>query len=150
MYQAIQHLHSYWAYLVVLAVSIATLNALYSFFSNKEYSYKDFRLSLFALIVTHLQFVIGLVLYFVSPLGLQSISNNSMGVVMKDSTLRLYAVEHPTVMLLTAVFILLVFDFCRLFLDILIFPTTTFLEIRASVLRKTRRIDPRTPEGPVP
>lgn len=103
MYQAIQHLHSYWAYLVVLVVVIATLNALYSFFTNKEYSYKDFRLSLFALIVTHLQFVIGLVLYFVSPLGLQSISNNSMGVVMKDSTLRLYAVEHPTVMLLTAV-----------------------------------------------
>ena len=105
MYQAIQHVHSYWAYLVVLVVSIATLNALYSFFSNKEYSYKDFRLSLFALIVTHLQFVIGLVLYFVSPLGLQSISNNGLATVMKNSNLRLYAVEHPTVMLLTAVFI---------------------------------------------
>ena len=57
MYQAIKYLHSYWAYLVVLVVIFATLNALYSFFTNKEYSYKDFRLSLFALIVTHLQFV---------------------------------------------------------------------------------------------
>lgn len=105
MYQAIQHLHSYWAYLVVLALIIATLNSVISFFSKKEYSYKDFRLALFALIVTHLQFVIGLILFFVSPLGLQSISNNGMGAVMKDSTLRLYAVEHPTVMLLAAVFI---------------------------------------------
>ena len=52
-----------------------------------------------------MQFLIGLVLFFVSPLGLQSITNNGMGVVMKDSTLRLYAIEHPTVMLLTAVFI---------------------------------------------
>jgi uncharacterized BrkB/YihY/UPF0761 family membrane protein len=105
MYQAIQYLHSYWAYLVVLVVVFATLNALFGFFSKKEYSYKDFRLSLFALIVTHLQFLIGLILFFVSPLGLQSILNNGMGVVMKDSTLRLYAIEHPTVMLLTVVFI---------------------------------------------
>ncbi|MGK0387172.1 MAG: uncharacterized BrkB/YihY/UPF0761 family membrane protein [Patiriisocius sp.] len=105
MYQAIQHVHSYWAYLVVLAVIVATLNAVFSFFSKKEYSYKDFRLALFTLIVTHLQFLIGLILFFVSPLGLQSISNNGMGAVMKDSTLRLYAIEHPTVMLLTAVFI---------------------------------------------
>tara|TARA_B100000795_G_scaffold22070_1_gene14709 strand:+ start:1090 stop:1530 length:441 start_codon:yes stop_codon:yes gene_type:complete len=105
MYQAIQYLHSYWAYLVVLVVIFATFNALFGFFSGKEYSYKDFRLSLFALIVTHLQFLIGLILLFVSPLGLQSILNNGIGVVMKDSTLRLYAIEHPTVMLLTAVFI---------------------------------------------
>ena len=46
--------------------------------------------------------------------------------------------------------VLAVFDFVPLFFDILIFPMTTFLEIRASVLRKTRRIDPRTPEGPIP
>lgn len=105
MYQAIKYLHSYWAYLVVLVVVFATLNALYSFFTNKEYSYKDFRLSLFALIVTHLQFLIGLVLFFVSPLGLQSILNNGIAAVMKDSALRLYAIEHPTVMQLTAVFI---------------------------------------------
>ena len=106
MYQAIKHLHSYWAYLVVLVVSIATLNALYSFFTNKEYSYKDFRLSLFALIVTHLQFLIGLVLYLcVSPGAAVYYKQLAMGAVMKDSTLRLYAVEHPTVMLLTAVFI---------------------------------------------
>ena len=40
--------------------------------------------------------------------------------------------------------------FFQLFLDILICPPTTFLKIRASVLRKTRRIDPRTPERPDP
>ena len=43
-----------------------------------------------------------------------------------------------------------VFNLFPLFLDICFFPTTTFLKIRASVLRKTRRIDPRTPEGPIP
>ncbi|HBY67780.1 MAG: hypothetical protein CMC07_08965 [Flavobacteriaceae bacterium] len=105
MYTTIQFVHSYWAYLVLVVVVLATLNALIGFFSNKEYSPKDFRISLFGLIVTHIQLLIGLILYFISPLGLQSITNNGMGTVMKDSMLRLNAVEHPLVMILMVVFI---------------------------------------------
>ncbi len=105
MYTTVQFLHSYWAYLVVLVVFLATINALMGLMGKKEYQPKDFRISLFALIVTHLQLLIGIVLYFVSPLGMQSISDNGMSVVMKDSVLRLNAIEHPTVMLLTVVFI---------------------------------------------
>jgi hypothetical protein len=86
-------------------VLIATLNALAGFFGNKEYQPRDFRLSLFALIVTHIQFLIGLLLFFVSPSGMKSISDNGMGAIMKDSNLRLYVVEHPMVMILTVVFI---------------------------------------------
>lgn len=105
MYTTVQFLHSYWAYLTLFIVLIATLNALAGFFGNKEYQPKDFRISLFALIVTHIQLLIGLVLYFISPLGLKSITNNGMGAVMKDDTLRLYAVEHITIMILAVVFI---------------------------------------------
>ena len=105
MYTTIQFIHSYWAYLVLLIILLATINALAGFFSKREYGAKDFRISLFALIVTHIQLLIGLVLYFVSPLGLQNITSSGMGVVMKDSTARLYAVEHPLIMILTVVFI---------------------------------------------
>lgn len=104
-YNTLQFIHSYWAYLVVLVLLLATFNAVIGFFSKREYSYKDFRLSLFALIVSHIQLLIGLVLYFISPLGFQSIKNNGMAVVMKDSLLRLYAVEHITVMILAIVFL---------------------------------------------
>jgi uncharacterized BrkB/YihY/UPF0761 family membrane protein len=90
---------------VLLIVVLATFNALVGFFTKKEYGPKDFRISLFALIVTHLQLLIGLVLYFVSPLGMQAISNNGMSTVMKDSMLRLNAVEHPIVMILVVIFI---------------------------------------------
>ncbi|MCH9661710.1 MAG: hypothetical protein K0U54_12470 [Bacteroidetes bacterium] len=100
MYSTLQFIHSYWAYLVVFVVVIATINALAGFFGKKEYQPKDFRLALFALIVTHLQLLIGLILFFVSPNGLQAISNNGMGVVMKDSQMRLLAIEHPIIMLL--------------------------------------------------
>ena len=105
MYTTIQFLHSYWAYLVLLIVVLATFNALVGFFSKKEYGAKDFRISLFALIVTHIQFLLGLILYFVSPFGLKNISNMGMGAIMSDSTFRLYAVEHPLVMILTVIFI---------------------------------------------
>lgn len=105
MYTSVQFIHSWWAYLTLFMVLIATLNALAGFFGNKEYQPKDFRLSLFALIVTHIQFLIGLLLFFVSPSGMKSISKNGMGEVMKDSNLRLYAVEHPMIMILAVVFI---------------------------------------------
>jgi len=105
MYTSVQFIHSWWAYLTLFMVLVATLNALAGFFGNKEYQPKDFRISLFALIVTHIQFLIGLLLFFVSPLGMKSISDNGMGEVMKDSNLRLYAVEHPMVMILAVVFI---------------------------------------------
>jgi uncharacterized BrkB/YihY/UPF0761 family membrane protein len=84
---------------------MATFNALIGYFAKKEYNPKDFRISLFALIVSHLQLLLGIVLYFVSPLGLKSIANNGMGAVMKDSVLRLNAIEHPIVMILVVVFI---------------------------------------------
>ena len=103
MYTTLKYLHSGWAYIVLLVVLVATLNALIGFLGNKEYKPKDFRISLFALIVTHLQFVLAAILYFISPFGLKAITNNGMGEVMKNDGLRLVAVEHPTVMLLTIV-----------------------------------------------
>lgn len=105
MYTTVQFLHSWWAYLVVFVVVIATINALAGLVGKKEYQPKDFRISLFALIVTHIQFLIGLVLFFVSPLGLKNISNIGMGEVMKNSEARLYAIEHPTIMILVVILI---------------------------------------------
>jgi hypothetical protein len=104
MYEIIQTLHSYWAYLVLLILILAAGNALFKFFLGKEYSAKDFRISLFTLIVSHIQLLIGLLLYFVSP-RLQIFSELGMGGVMKDAVNRLYLVEHPTINILAVVLI---------------------------------------------
>ncbi|MBU3820836.1 hypothetical protein KO566_02085 [Flavobacteriaceae bacterium XHP0103] len=96
MYEAVKNLHSYWAYLVLLILIVAVANALIKTFGDKEYEAKDFRISLFTLIVSHLQLLIGLVLYFVSP-RFQVFSELGMGGVMKDAVNRLYLVEHPLV-----------------------------------------------------
>lgn len=105
MYSTIQSIHSYWAYLVLFVVLIATINAIAGNVSKKEFLPKDAKLSLYALIATHIQFLIGIILFFVSPLGLTNIQNSGMGTVMKDSVSRLYAVEHPLMMLLAVIFI---------------------------------------------
>lgn len=82
---------------------LASINALMGYFSKKEYGANDFRISLFGLIVTHLQLLIGLVLYFVSPFF--NGWSGGMGEVMKSSELRLYLVEHPFMMLLAVILI---------------------------------------------
>jgi len=96
MYNVIKSLHSYWAYLVLIVLIIATVNAIIKTVGDKEYAASDFRKSLFTLIVSHIQLLIGFVLYFVSP-RLQLFSESGMGDIMKDSVNRLYLVEHPII-----------------------------------------------------
>ena len=92
----IKTLHSYWAYLVLFVLLIAVLNALLGYFGKKEYNAKAFRISLFALIVSHIQLLLGLLLYFTST-RFEFWSELGMGGVMKDTVQRLYLVEHPLI-----------------------------------------------------
>lgn len=91
MYEIIQKAHSGWAYLVLLMLLVATVNALIGKSSKREFTAKDRRISLFGLIATHLQLVFGLVLYFVSPFGMASLGQ------MSDKALRLTSLEHPLI-----------------------------------------------------
>ena len=92
-------IHSYWAYLVLFVLIFAVVNAVLGLVQKKEFTHKDFRLGLFALISTHIQFLIGIGLYIVS--GRFRIN----GEVMKDSGARLLALEHPLIMVLAIVLI---------------------------------------------
>ncbi|MCF6139917.1 hypothetical protein L1S34_01310 [Flavobacterium sp. K77] len=91
MYQFIQKFHSGWAYLALLILVVAVVNALIGKFSGKEFTSKDRKIALFALIAIHIQLLVGLVLYFVSPLGLESLGQ------MSDKALRLTSLEHPLI-----------------------------------------------------
>ena len=57
--------------------------------------HKDLRLSLFALILSHIQLLVGLILYFVSPSGLNAIQSLGMGGL--NAQARLLALEHPVI-----------------------------------------------------
>lgn len=91
MYNFIQKFHSGWAYLALLILVVAVVNALIGKFSGKEFTAKDRKIALFALIAIHIQLLVGLVLYFVSPLGFDKLGE------MSDKVLRLTSLEHPLI-----------------------------------------------------
>ena len=99
MYTFIQKFHSGWAYLVLLLLVLAVINSFLGLSSKKDFTAKDRKIALFALIFTHLQLVIGFILYFVSPLGKDSLGQ------MKDAALRLTSLEHPLINIIGIVLI---------------------------------------------
>ena len=97
-------LHSGWAYITLLILIIAVVNAIIGVNSNKEFKEKDLRISLFALIVAHIQLLIGLVAYFTSA-QFALLKEHGMGAAMKDPEIRLVVMEHPLMMILAVILI---------------------------------------------
>ena len=104
MYTTVKMLHSFWAYLVLFMIVVATFNALIKYFGKKEYGAKDFRIALFTLIVSHIMLLMGIVLFFAADY-LSVISEMGMGAVMKNAALRSNIIEHPITMILAVAFI---------------------------------------------
>lgn len=104
MYEIIQVLHSYLAYIVLALLFLAVANAIMGWQGNKMFTMqKDLRLSLFALILSHIQLLVGLILYFVSPSGLNAIQTLGMGGL--NSAARLLALEHPFINIIAIILI---------------------------------------------
>lgn len=70
MYTFVQKFHSGWAYLALLLLVFAVINSFLGMNSKKEFTGKDRKIALFGLIGTHIQLLVGFILYFISPLGL--------------------------------------------------------------------------------
>lgn len=102
MYTGLQHAHSYIAFVALILLIVASINAIIGMSSNKEFKDGDRKLSLFALIFTHTQLLIGIILYFVSQKGFEMLtSGNAMG----NKELRLVALEHPLINIIAVVLI---------------------------------------------
>ncbi|MCB9186761.1 MAG: cytochrome B [Flavobacteriales bacterium] len=84
--------HSGLRWLVLAAIVGAIVKSAMSLSSGKAYDSLDNKLSLFALIFSHLQLVLGLVLYM--GRGWVSIILDDPSTAMKESGIRFWAVEH--------------------------------------------------------
>ena len=91
MYEFLKEFHSGWAYIALVLLVVAVVNALMGMFSKKEFTARDRKIAIFGLIGTHTQLLIGLILYFVSPFGFASLGQ------MSDKALRLTSLEHPLI-----------------------------------------------------
>lgn len=98
MYTGLLHTHSAlrWALLVFLVVAFS--RSLMGWLQKKEFGRLEDTFSKLGLVFAHLQLLIGLVLYFVSPVVETAL--NDMGTAMKTPELRCWAVEHISVMII--------------------------------------------------
>lgn len=97
MYEFIQKFHSGWAYIALLLLIVAVVNAAVGLLGKKEFTPKDRKIAIMGLIGTHTQLLIGLILYFVSENGFLAIAKHGFGTIMKNEGLRLTVVEHPLI-----------------------------------------------------
>lgn len=104
MYDPILNLHSYLAFAVLIFLLLASLNAFMGLSSKRAFLAKDRQIALIALIFAHVQFLLGLVLLFVSP-KMEAAKQLGMGGVMKNGELRLFVVEHPFINLIAIILI---------------------------------------------
>ncbi|HIP48342.1 MAG TPA: hypothetical protein EYG92_05180 [Lutibacter sp.] len=107
--EIVLQLHSYWAYLTLAVLLATVVSSILSFFSKNNFYQKDVRLALFALIAMHIQLLLGLAWYFMSP-AYKHLKEIGMGAAMKDSLTRLITVEHPLMMIIAIVLVTIGFS----------------------------------------
>lgn len=93
MYSFFKLFHSGFRFLVLVLIVIAILQALAGWFGKKPYSEANRKTNLFAMISAHVQLLLGIILYFISPF-VQFGANT-----MKDATTRYWTVEHAVMMI---------------------------------------------------
>ena len=105
-----KHLHSTLAIVLLIALVISIIVTLMNYLNNKPYNRK---IALIGFISSHLQLLIGLIIYFVSPLGIQAFSGENM----KNSLSRLYFLEHPLMMIIAIVLITIGYSKAKKIID---------------------------------
>jgi L-cystine uptake protein TcyP (sodium:dicarboxylate symporter family) len=99
MYSGLLHTHSLLRYFVLILLLVVIAQALTGLMNNKPFGQANNKASLFLLIFTHIQLLVGIVLYFVSDLvrfGPDTMENDQW---------RYWTVEHLVGMLIAVVLI---------------------------------------------
>jgi len=99
MYNGLLHAHSGLRWIVLILLVLALVQAVSGWMNKKDFTEGNRKVALFALIFTHIQLLIGLVLYFISP------KVAFVEGFMKNDVYRFYAVEHLSLMLLAIILI---------------------------------------------
>jgi len=96
MYNIVKSAHSGWRYIVLILLVIAVINALSGWLGNKTYTEGNRKLNVFTLISVHIQLLIGLVLFALSPLT---------KLPMSTAIGRYFKAEHTSMMIIAIILI---------------------------------------------
>lgn len=101
MYTGIQHLHSYLAYILLAIIIFCIIYAIVKVVGKKQFTENVRKVMLIGFIAAHLQLLVGIILYLISPVGLSHFSAEAM----QNTLSRIYILEHPLTMLIGIILI---------------------------------------------
>ena len=135
MYTGLLHTHSLLRFFILIALLLVIVKALIGLINKQPYGKWDNKLGLYLFIFTHMQLLVGLILYFVSP------RVQFGATTMSDKFTRYWTVEHITAMLIAVVLITLARSTSKRIADdaakhkrMLLFNATALLLIVATIV----------------
>ena len=99
LYSFFKEFHSGFRYIVIVLVLLALIRAFMGWLGKRPYGEGNRKLNLFAMISVHTQFLLGIILFFISPMV--QFSKDTM----KNPITRYFTVEHWVIMLIAIVLI---------------------------------------------
>jgi hypothetical protein len=99
MYPILVHLHSGFRWVLLITLVLAIIQVAGKLSGNHSFTDKDKKMPLFAFISCHIQLLVGLILYAISPKVVFSAES------MKNAMSRFFLVEHTTMMILAIIII---------------------------------------------
>jgi hypothetical protein len=99
MYNGLLHTHSLLRFIILLLLVIVVIVALLGWLNKKPFAQRDYKLATWLMIGTHVQLILGLVLYVISP-WVRFVSG-----AMQDPNIRYWTAEHITGMIIAVALI---------------------------------------------
>lgn len=94
-------LHNWFRWVVIIVAILAVVSAWIGWLGRREYRSQDRKLGMFFSIALDIQLLLGVILYFISPL-VQGVLANFKG-AMANQELRFFGLEHVFYMVIAAV-----------------------------------------------
>jgi hypothetical protein len=99
LYTVLTKAHSGWRWIVLILLVLIIFKALQGRSGKQPFTDGTRKLALFAMIAFHIQFLVGIVLFFISP------KVQFTGEMMSNKLLRFFTMEHTVMMLIAFVLI---------------------------------------------
>ena len=101
MYTGFVHLHNFLRWVILLLLIVAIVRHLTGMTGKKAFTKGDRKTGTFLMIAANIQFVLGLIQWFIGDWGYKLVQNSGgMSNVMKNSAVRFWVIEHPIGMLI--------------------------------------------------
>lgn len=102
-YNIVLALHNIVRWVVLITAILALVRAYLGWIQSRQWAARDRQVSVYYTSALDTQFLLGLILFFISPWTRALITGNFSG-MMSDPTMRFFSIEHVPFMILAVVF----------------------------------------------